>query len=431
MKILFKNADILLKGEKFDVLENAFLAVDGDKISYIGSEEPADNFDEIKDMSGKMLIPGLINCHNHCPMVLLRGVGSDLPLQQWLFDTVFPIEDKLTAEEIKSGSELALLEMISGGTVSFSDMYFEPEMTIEAVARSGMKANITRPVQSFDSSETPDQSYRMKEAIELYDKYNDSFDGRVLIDFCIHAEYTCTETIARAFIEKVNERKGNLHIHLSETKKEHDECVAKYGKTPAEWFDSLGGFDSSAFAAHCVWLTDSDMELFRRKNVNVVHNPTSNMKLASGFAPVQRMLDMGINVALGTDGASSNNNLDMLEEMHIASIIHNGYNLDATVMNADTVLRMATVNGAKVQRRENCGELKVGNKADIVAISLDAPHMVPTLDKKALLTYSAQSSDVVMTMADGKILYENGEYKTLDREKIYFDVKKAVEKLYK
>ena len=431
MKILFKNADILLKDEKFDVLENAFLAVDGDKISYIGSEKPADNFDEIKDMSGKMLIPGLINCHNHCPMVLLRGVGSDLPLQQWLFDTVFPIEDKLTAEEIKAGSELALLEMISGGTVSFSDMYFEPEMTIEAVARSGMKANITRPVQSFDPNETPDQSYRMKEAIELYDKYNDSFDGRVLIDFCIHAEYTCTETIARAFIEKVNERKGNLHIHLSETKNEHDECVAKYGKTPAEWFDSLGGFDSSAFAAHCVWLTDSDMELFRRKNVNVVHNPTSNMKLASGFAPIQRMLDMGINVALGTDGASSNNNLDMLEEMHIASIIHNGYNLDATVMNADTVLRMATVNGAKVQRRENCGELKVGNKADIVAISLDAPHMVPTLDKKALLTYSAQSSDVVMTMADGKILYENGEYKTLDREKIYFDVKKAVEKLYK
>ena len=431
MKILFKNADILLKGEKFDVLENAFLAVDGDKISYIGSEEPADNFDEIKDMSGKMLIPGLINCHNHCPMVLLRGVGSDLPLQQWLFDTVFPIEDKLTAEEIKAGSELALLEMISGGTVSFSDMYFEPEMTIEAVARSGMKANITRPVQSFDPNETPDQSYRMKEAIELYDKYNDSFDGRVLIDFCIHAEYTCTETIARAFIEKVNERKGNLHIHLSETKNEHDECVAKYGKTPAEWFDSLGGFDSSAFAAHCVWLTDSDMELFRRKNVNVVHNPTSNMKLASGFAPIQRMLDMGINVALGTDGASSNNNLDMLEEMHIASIIHNGYNLDATVMNADTVLKMATVNGAKVQRRENCGELKVGNKADIVAISLDAPHMVPALDKKALLTYSAQSSDVVMTMADGKILYENGEYKTLDREKIYFDVKKAVEKLYK
>ena len=431
MKILFKNADILVKEDIFKVISNAYLAVDGDKISYVGTEKPMGEFDEIKDMNGKILMPGLINCHNHCPMVLLRGIGSDLPLQQWLFDTVFPIEDKLTAEEIEAGSELALLEMISGGTVSFSDMYFEPETTIRAVAESGMKANITRPVQSFDPNETPEQSYRMKEAIELYDKYNNTFDGRVLIDFCIHAEYTCTETIARAFIEKVNERNGNLHIHLSETKREHDECVEKYGKTPAEWFDSLGGFDSSAFAAHCVWLSESDMELFRRKGVSVIHNPTSNMKLASGFAPIQRMLDMGINVALGTDGASSNNNLDMFEEMHIASIIHNGYILDATVMNADTVLNMATANGARVQRRENCGELKVGNKADIIAVSLDSPHMVPALDKKALLTYSAQSSDVTMTMVDGKVLYENGEYKTLDKEKIYFDINRAVEKLYK
>lgn len=431
MKILFKNADILVKEDIFKVISNAYLAVDGDKISYVGTEKPMGEFDEIKDMSGKILMPGLINCHNHCPMVLLRGIGSDLPLQQWLFDTVFPIEDKLTAEEIEAGSELALLEMISGGTVSFSDMYFEPETTIRAVAESGMKANITRPVQSFDPNETPEQSYRMKEAIELYDRYNNTFDGRVLIDFCIHAEYTCTETIARAFIEKVNERNGNLHIHLSETKKEHEECIQRYGKTPAEWFDSLGGFDSSAFAAHCVWLSESDMELFRRKGVSVIHNPTSNMKLASGFAPIQRMLDMGINVALGTDGASSNNNLDMFEEMHIASIIHNGYTLDATVMNADTVLNMATANGARVQRRENCGELKVGNKADIIAVSLDSPHMVPALDKKALLTYSAQSSDVTMTMVDGKVLYENGEYKTLDKEKIYFDINRAVEKLYK
>lgn len=431
MKILFKNADILVKEDNFKVISNAYLAVDGDKISYVGTEKPMGEFDEIKDMNGKILMPGLINCHNHCPMVLLRGIGSDLPLQQWLFDTVFPIEDKLTAEEIEAGSELALLEMISGGTVSFSDMYFEPETTIRAVAESGMKANITRPVQSFDPNETPEQSYRMKEAIELYDRYNNTFDGRVLIDFCIHAEYTCTETIARAFIEKVNERNGNLHIHLSETKKEHEECIQRYGKTPAEWFDSLGGFDSSAFAAHCVWLNESDMELFRRKGVSVVHNPTSNMKLASGFAPIQRMLDMGINVALGTDGASSNNNLDMFEEMHIASIIHNGYTLDATVMNADTVLNMATANGARVQRRENCGELKVGNKADIIAVSLDSPHMVPALDKKALLTYSAQSSDVTMTMVDGKVLYENGEYKTLDKEKIYFDINRAVEKLYK
>lgn len=431
MKILFKNADILQRqGEKFEVIENAFLAVEGDKISYVGTELPQGDFDEIKDMSGKILMPGLINCHNHSPMVLLRGIGSDLPLQQWLFDTVFPIEDKLTSQDIRAGSELALLEMISCGTVSFSDMYFEPQETIEAVAKSGMKANISRPVQSFDPNEAPEQSYRIREALELYEKFNNSYDGRVLIDFCIHAEYTCTPRIAAAFIEKVNERNGNLHIHLSETKKEHEECIAKYHKTPTEWFDEMGGFDSSAFAAHCVWLSESDIELFKEKNVSVVHNPTSNMKLASGFAPIQKMLDKGINVALGTDGASSNNNLDMFEEMHLASIIHNGYMLDATVMNADAVLNMATVNGAKLQRRANCGEIKVGNKADIIAISLEAPHMYPALDKKALLTYSAQSSDVVMTMVDGKILYENGEFKTLDRERIYHDVKKTIERLY-
>ena len=172
------------------------------------------------------------------------------------------------------------------------------------------------------------------------------------------------------------------------------------------------------------------MEIFRRKNVSVIHNPTSNMKLASGFAPVQQMLDKGINVALGTDGASSNNNLNMFEEIHMAAVVHNGYDLDATAMNADTVLTMATVNGAKVQRRADCGELKIGNKADIIAVSLDKPHMRPALDKKALLTYSAQDSDVVMTMVDGKILYENGEYKTLDKEKIYYDIDKAVKKLY-
>jgi 5-methylthioadenosine/S-adenosylhomocysteine deaminase len=212
--------------------------------------------------------------------------------------------------------------------------------------------------------------------------------------------------------------------------KEHNECKEKYGKTPTQWFNDIGTFDSRAFAAHCVTLEDSDMEIILNKGVNVVHNPSSNMKLGSGFARVQKMLDMGINVALGTDGAASNNNLDMIEEMHLASIIHNGYMQDATVMNADTVIKMATLNGALLQGRNDCGDLKVGNKADIIAISLDKPHLRPVIDEKALVTYSAQSSDVCMTMVDGKVLYENGEYLTLDKEKIYYDIEKAVKKLY-
>lgn len=431
MKTLFRNADILLfENGIYNVIKNAYLAVGGDRIAYIGKDMPDGKFDTIKDMTGKLLMSGLYNCHNHCPMVLLRGVGSDLPLNEWLFNKVFPIEDKLTAEEIYTGTNLALLEMLACGTVSFSDMYFEPQVTAKAVAESGMKANLTRPVQSFDPNEEPKDSFRIAQSIELYDEWNKAENGRILIDFSIHAEYTCTEKIARAYSEECNKRGGLMHIHLSETVKEHNECKEKYGKTPTQWFNDIGTFDSRAFAAHCVTLEDSDMEIILNKGVNVVHNPSSNMKLGSGFARVQKMLDMGINVALGTDGAASNNNLDMIEEMHLASIIHNGYMQDATVMNADTVIKMATLNGALLQGRNNCGNLKVGNKADIIAISLDKPHLRPVIDEKALVTYSAQSSDVCMTMVDGKVLYENGEYTTLDKEKIYYDIEKAVKKLY-
>lgn len=431
MKTLFKNADILLfENGIYNVIKNAYLAVNGDRIAYIGKDMPDGDFDTVKDMTGKLLMSGLYNCHNHCPMVLLRGVGSDLPLNEWLFNKVFPIEDKLTADEIYAGTNLALLEMLACGTVSFSDMYFEPQVTARAVAESGMKANLTRPVQSFDPNEEPKDSFRIAQSLELYDEWNKAENDRILIDFSIHAEYTCTEKIARAYSEECNKRGGLMHIHLSETVKEHNECKEKYGKTPTEWFNDLGAFDSRAFAAHCVTLEDSDMEILLQKGVNVVHNPSSNMKLGSGFARVQKMLDMGINVALGTDGAASNNNLDMIEEMHLASIIHNGYMQDATVMNADTVIKMATLNGALLQGRNDCGDLKVGNKADIIAISLDKPHLRPVIDEKALVTYSAQNSDVCMTMVDGKTLYENGEYTTLDKEKIYYGIEKAIKKLY-
>ena len=431
MKTLFKNADILLyENGIYNVVKNAFLAVDGERISYIGKDRPEGEFDAVKDMTDRLLMSGFYNCHNHCPMVLLRGVGSDLPLNDWLFNKVFPIEEKLTADEIYAGTNLALLEMLACGTVSFSDMYFEPQVTAEAVAEAGMKANLTRPVQSFDPNEEAKDSFRIAQSIELFNEWNNAADGRILIDFSIHAEYTCTEKIARAYSEECNKRGGLMHIHLSETVKEHNECKEKYGKTPTQWFNDLGAFDSRAFAAHCVTLEDSDMEILLAKGVNVVHNPTSNMKLGSGFARVQKMLDTGINVALGTDGAASNNNLDMMEELHLASIIHNGYQQDATIMNADTVIKMATLNGAMLQGRNDCGELKVGNKADIIAVSLDKPHLRPIIDEKALITYSAQSSDICMTMVDGKILYENGEYLTLDKEKIYYDIEKAVKKLY-
>lgn len=432
MKTLLKNGTVIcFEQEKAVVKKNCSIAVDGDTITYVGENPPADAYDTVRDMSAKIVFPGLYNCHTHSPMVLLRGVGSDLPLDKWLFGEVCPIEDNLTPEDISAGSYLALLEMLSCGTVSFSDMYFEPQTTADAVIAAGMKANISRPVQCFDPSENPKDSYRIKQSLELYDNYHGRADGRLLVDFCVHAEYTCNEKTVAYYSELVNARNGNLHIHLSETEKEHNECLAKYKKTPAKWFEDLGAFDSHAFAAHCIYLEPDDIGIFRKHNISVAHNPTSNLKLGSGVAPVQKYADAGLNVTIGTDGAASNNNLDMMEELHIAALLQNGFMKDATVMKAGDVLKMATLNGARLQGRKNCGNIAPGFKADIAAVDTRAPHLTPCLDALALIVYSAHSSDICLTMADGKILYENGEYKTLDTEKIYYDVNKAVERLYR
>ncbi|WP_325200603.1 amidohydrolase [Oscillibacter sp.] len=431
MKLLLKHCDILAAdGAGFRCLENAYLGVDGDTIDYIGTDRPQAPYDQEKDLTGRMLLPGLINCHGHSPMVLLRGVGSDLSLQEWLFGKIMPIEDKLTAEDIRLGNQLALLEMLSTGTTSYSDMYFEPQTAVENALACGIKANISRPVQCFDKSETYAENFRARESIQLFKDYHGAGDGRVRIDFSVHAEYTCFEHIVGPYSADCKALGGRMHIHLSETKKEHDECVEKYGKTPAKWFYDLGTFDSPTAAAHCVFVTEEDMALMLEKGVSPVHNPTSNMKLGSGFAPVQRMLDLGLNVTLGTDGAASNNNLNLMEELHLAAVLHNGYHRDPTILKPAQLLAMATRNGAKLQGREDTGELAVGKKADIIALDLTRPHMVPNFDPMALTVYSAQGSDVVMTMVDGKILYENGEFLTLDADKILHEANAAARRLH-
>ena len=431
MKLLLRHCDILAAGETgFRALKDAYLGIDGDTIDYIGTEEPKAAYDQTKDMSGRLLLPGLINCHGHSPMVLLRGVGSDLPLQEWLFEKMMPIEDRLTAEDIRTGNALALLEMISTGTTSYSDMYFEPQTAAENAIAAGMKANLSRPVQCFDKDERYEDNFRARQSIQLFKDFHGAAEGRVRIDFAIHAEYTCFEHIVRPYSAACRELGGRMQVHLSETKKEHDECVAKYGKTPARWFCDLGTFDSPTAAAHCVWVTEEDMALMLEKGASPIHNPTSNMKLGSGYAPVQRMLDLGLNVALGTDGAASNNNLNLMEELHLAAVLHNGYHRDPTILKPAQLLAMATRSGAKLQGREDTGELAVGKKADIIALDLTKPHMYPDLDPMALTVYSAQGSDVAMTMVDGKILYENGEFLTLDADKILYEAKAAVKRLY-
>ena len=430
MKQLLKHCDILtLEQGGWRTWKNAYLGVDGDTICYLSETAPQGRYDDEKNLSGKLVLPGLINCHCHSPMVFLRGLGSDLNLQDWLFQYIFPTEAKWTDAGVRAASELSLLEMIACGITSFSDMYYHCDEIVGAAIEAGIKLNVCRSTQG-----RPDLPFAentdCKEGVALFDRWDGAANGRIKVDLCIHAEYTNTPDTMRAYAAVCKEKGTRLHLHLSETRSEQEACIQKYGMTPAFLMDSLGVFDNPVLAAHCVWVTDEDIELMKARGVSPVHCPSSNMKIGSGFAPVQKMLDRGLNVTLGTDGAASNNNLNMFEELHLAAIIHNGYLNDPTVMKPADLLKMATVNGAKAQGRSDTGELRVGKKADLIAIDFDKPHLIPALDYPAMLAYAVQDSDVCLNMVDGRILYENGEYKTLDAEKIKATARTALEALY-
>ena len=430
--ILFKNAGILAtEGNGFKFIENGYLGVEGKIIDYIGTEEPKKRYKEERNAKGIILAPGFVNCHGHSAMTLLRGVGSDLPLDDWLH-VMWPVEDRMNEDDLRCGMELAIMEMLSSGTTSFTDMYLMPWAVADTIGKSGIKANFSRVMQAFQEMDDSDYDsyYRVKETEDLVSAFHNSYSERLKVDYAIHAEYTCKPLVVRRYSEDCLKKGLKMQIHLSETKKEHLECIEKYGKTPTEWFNDLGCFENPTLAAHCVWVEDNDMDILNEKGVTVVHNPTSNLKLGSGFAPIPEMIKKGVNVALGTDGAASNNNLNFMEEIHLASIIHNGRLGDPTVMNPNTVLRMATINGAKAQGREDTGSLEVGKKADIVAFDVNKPHLTPNLNPEALLVYSAQGSDVCMTMVDGKILYEKGEFKTIDKDRVFYEVKKSIGRLY-
>lgn len=433
MSVLFANCDILAwKDGSFFPIRNGYLGIDGDTIDYVGAEKPNAKYDSVRDYSGRLLIPGLINCHCHAAMTLLRGVGSDLPLQEWLFDHVFPIEDRMTAEDMVAGNELAMMEMIATGTTSFSDMYMIPATLVKSNETIGMKVSLCTAVQSFDASEDPARSDSIARSIQLHRDFHNAQSGRVRVDFGVHAEYTCTDTVAKYYADYVKTvPDARMHIHLSETEKEQRECIKRHGCTPAEWFERMGVFDVPTGAAHCVWVTDGDIEILKKHGVSAVHNPTSNMKLGSGFAPIPKLMERGINVALGTDGAASNNNLNMFEEMHLASILHNGYHQNPLLMQPEEVLKMATVNGARLQGRNDTGALEAGKKADVVAIDFRGrAHLYPAFEPMTTLVYAAQGSDVSMTMVDGKILYEDGKFTTLNPEKVIQNARAAIRRLY-
>ena len=430
MRTLFENAAILLRGEdRYFVLKDAFLAVKDEFIEYIGEDRPTGDFEAIKDMSGRLLMPGLVNTHCHSSMTLMRGVGSDKNLQDWLFNCIFPIEAKLRDQDIIAGSELAFAELLSTGTTSVTDMYFTPPLICKLAEQVGIKLNtndaVTIPGELDDVAES-----KIQRAVKLFYDWDGKADGRIKVDVAIHSEYLNSDPVLKRYLELSRGQKTQFHMHLSETATEHRECVERHGMTPIAYMESLGYLEEfPTYCAHCVHVTDEDLAIFKKHGVTIAHNPSSNMKLGSGYAPIRKALDMGINISLGTDGASSNNNLNMFEELHLAAMLHKGYNQDPTALSVTQLLDMATVNGAKAQGRFDTGVLEAGKRADIIAIDLTGPHMFPYYDIPALHCYSAPGSDVRMTMVDGRILYEDGKYLTMDIEKVMKDARESADYL--
>lgn len=415
MDTLFSNVTVVTMDESLRVLFSAFVGVTGGKISYLSRKAPEEKPKTIINGEGMVLMPGLINCHSHLAMSPMRGFADDVSLHTWLNDHIFPTEDRLDGRCVRAATLLSLAECLRFGITSVSDMYFFCDDVAQAVAQAGIKANISRAVTLFSDDFDFEKDVRCQEMVALKEKWSGYDDGRILVDAAIHAEYTSNYHLWDALSEyAINEGIG-MHVHLSETKSEHEACKERYGLTPAQLLDCHHVFDAPAIAAHCVWLEDEDMQLLAKRKVSAVHNPCSNLKLASGCARVTDMIKAGMNVCLGTDSNASNNKLDLLEEVRAATYMAKGRSLDPTELPAQAALMMATVCGAKAQRRQTqCGMVKVGMDADLILLDFTQPHLMPCHNVMSHLAYAAGGHDVVMTMVRGKILYAAGEYKTID-----------------
>ncbi len=426
--MLFKNISIITPS--LEIQNNMYVGIEGDKIDYVGSEKPQKNYGEEYDGNKKLLSSGFVNLHTHSPMTLLRGYAENLPLDRWLNDRVFPFEDRLNCDRAYYGTMLSIAEMLACGTTSFTDMYFFGDGVMKAVIESGAKTNFGRSIVSFVDEDIT-KNDRFQEGVYLTEKYHNTQNGRIKIDMSLHAEYTNRLSIIEQFGEYTKGRGQINHIHLSETKSEHEACKEKYGKTPARLFADAGVFDSPSILAHCVWVEDEDLDIFAEKGATVAHCPASNLKLGSGVCNTYKMLSKGVNIGIGTDSAASNNGLDIMREMYLAAILPKGIQNRADIITPQEIYKMATVNGYIAQGRSDCGLIKEGYKADLIVLDLDKPNMYPDFDVLNNLVYSANKSDVVLTMVDGKVLYKNGKFTTIDVEKMGAEVSRLVREVEK
>ena len=423
-KTLLHNCRALLMDEVGTVLDNAYVVVEGDKIASVGTVRPEGPFDQEVDCSGNVLMPGLVNAHTHIPMTLLRGYGGGCDLQTWLHQWIFPAEAKLDPRAVAAGTGLGLAEMIANGTTTIADMYMHTPTIAQTILEAGISANLSVGGVYFGSPDdfSPDACGDCQNQIRLTELWHNAGNGQIQVDASIHGEYTSNAPLWQWMADYAQKKDLGIHVHVSETTAEHQGSLDRNGKTPIQTLDQYGVWDNRAIAAHCVWTTEEDWAIMAKKGVSCVHNPVSNLKLGSGVAPIPAMRKAGVNIALGTDGASSNNATDMFGEMKFAATIHTGVNLDPLAIQPMDVLRMATCDGAKALGRKT-GQIKAGYTADLILVDFHHPNLTPCHSVADNLVYSATGRDVVMNMARGNIIYKDGVFFTLDLDKIQHEVK--------
>ena len=425
--ILIKNALILSPNTNFE--DKQSILIKDNLITEISPEIDESNVDKIIDATGKILLPGLINTHTHLSMTLFRGLADDLSLDSWLNDHIWPMEANLNGDYCYIGALLGAIELIKSGTTTFSDMYFYMEDVARAVDIAGIRAILSYGMIDFGDEEK--RKNEINENLALFNACDGMSNGRIKVFLGPHSPYTASEELLIQVRELANKYNMGIHIHVSETQKEIEDVSAQKGLRPFEYLDKIGFLGPDVVAAHSVWLSDNEIEIIKKNNVKISHNPCSNMKLASGIAPVSKLIENDICVSIGTDGASSNNNLDLIEELKTTSLLQKVSTLDPKVLTSDEALAMGTIKGAETLGLESeIGSIEVGKKADIILIDTNSANMVP--DSSSLssnIIYSANGSNVDTTICDGKILMENKKLVVLDEEEIYKKARQAIKEL--
>ena len=423
MPILFSDVTVVPMDGAPQVLEHAYVAVEGTKIASVGTEPPEGTFDRVVDGAGKVLLPGFVNAHTYLPMTLMRGYGGGCDLHTWLNQYIFPAEARLDSRAVAAGAGLGLAEMIASGVTCVADMYMHTGTIAEQILEAGISANLSCGGVYFGAPEdfSPETCGDCRNQAALTEEWHGAGAGQILVDASIHGEYTSHHPLWQWMADYAREHGLGMHVHISETRTEHDECLARHGKTPIQVLNDYGVWDVRAIAAHCVWTTPEDWSVMASKGVSAIHNPMSNLKLGSGIAPVPAMGKAGVNVCLGTDGVSSNNCTDFFGDMKLAAILHNGANCDPLALLPIDALRMATVNGGKALGRLT-GRIEGGYDADLILVDFSHLNLTPCHSVISNLAYAAHGSDVCMNMARGKVIYRDGDFLTIDIDRVKREV---------